>query len=292
MVQEEFINNQIIDCKISLLEQVDQYILVLPTELGCLPCQYFHAFCQSSKYNHVEQRKEQLLTFRKRLQNNNYFCAIDLLKYINLEIGEFNGEYGKKFFQSCTRKLSNLISLLKKSLIAYIDEEESTNILCMLCHNNPANMRFSCGHQLSCESCEESRFYHLCLYCDQEDSLEEIYLSSLLKLIREQDCAVCSKSNQPLCYLEPCGHTETCKNCVARINKCPICCTPIIKKSHINFLDYNKICLLCDMEKSNIIYKDCNHISSCWNCESKLSAHICPMCKLNARNSEQTVIYF
>lgn len=282
MVQEEFLQNQRTDCKISLLEQVEQYILILPTELGCLPCQYIHAFWQSSKYNHIEKRKAQLIQVKDQLIKKNTFCATDLLKFVKEEMGEFNGEYGKNFFQSCTRKLENFIILLRKTC----SENPKSNPLCIICNSAPAVMLFSCGHKLSCKACEENRIYHRCLYCDQGEEPRDISLT------REQECCICYNPYQPLCYLDPCGHTQTCDNCVNKISACPLCSTHINKKNNIKLIDYEIICLICKTERSNVIYNHCNHISSCTNCEQKASPHICPKCNHCAVDTGVKTLYF
>lgn len=291
MVQEEFLQNQLLDCKLSLLEQVEQYILILPTELGCLPCQYIHAFWQSSKYNHIEKRKEQLTKVKNQLIKNNNFCAADLLKFVNEEMGDFNGEYGKKFFQSCTRKLENFIIIMRKALsVCTNPENPEKNSLCAICNTAPANMRFSCGHQLSCKQCEELRIYHRCLYCDKEETLEDIYCNSLL--IHEPDCCVCFYPYKPLCYLDPCGHTHTCDDCLNALTDCPLCFTHVNRRNNIMLIDYEKICLLCNKKESNMVYNYCHHISSCIDCESKAEENICPKCKHNAFETGLRTLYF
>ncbi|NXK47889.1 XIAP ligase, partial [Chauna torquata] len=63
---------------------------------------------------------------------------------------------------------------------------------------------------------------------EQDLSTEE----KLRRLQEEKLCKICMAKNISV-VLIPCGHLVACKECAEAVNKCPLCCTNIIKRQKI-----------------------------------------------------------
>ncbi|NXT41721.1 XIAP ligase, partial [Pelecanoides urinatrix] len=70
---------------------------------------------------------------------------------------------------------------------------------------------------------------------DELIQLQNLYLSTEEKLKRLQEeklCKICMAKDISV-VLIPCGHLVACKECAEALNKCPLCCTNIIKRQEI-----------------------------------------------------------
>ena len=63
---------------------------------------------------------------------------------------------------------------------------------------------------------------------EQDLSIEE----KLRRLQEEKLCKICMAKDISV-VLIPCGHLVACKECAEAVNKCPLCCTNIIKRQKI-----------------------------------------------------------
>lgn len=144
-------------CATSIINSIEQYILVLPTELGCSPCQYLHYYMNSFKAQHVEKRKEQLMELKNHIKENG-LCEVDVKTYVLTVMGSFSGDYGKKFKEICITMVDNLSLFLK--IIAKDPVQQ-----CLMCKQAAADKEYGCGHKTICVSCDNKRLYHLCPIC-------------------------------------------------------------------------------------------------------------------------------
>jgi hypothetical protein len=270
------------DCKTSILENIEAYIIILPSELGCYFCRCAHSFLSSNKYLHVKKRQLQLENLKSILKTNK-FCPIDIHQYLNVEMIPFNGEYGQKFLESCNRKLENFIKIFKQK----ISNNESKNLIkCLLCKQHSAHMKYKCNHMLTCKTCEDSRLYHICLDCNKETLSNEIEIL-FEYFVKMPECSICYNKDICLSILSPCGHSY-CAECSKKFKDCPQCRSQITNVQFIELSKYNEICSICNKAKSDLLYIDCGHLITCFDCVKMLSCADCAKC--NNKSSDNISI--
>jgi len=273
-IAKEHYERELLCCKKSIIDNIEQYILVLPMELGCKPCQILHWFVNSYKAQHIEGRRKQLDKLKSQLAEN-VLCIYDVQKYLENVMGEFSGEYGQKFKQICLDMVERVSQYFNdyKSLLINYGNEDGFFLTCVLCNESEAEQHYSCGHTVTCKKCEGKRLYKHCLSC--ASSITE-NLASALTEAENLLCQVCF-DNPFNMVLMPCGHSQFCDGCTPNFEVCPICKSAInntLKRDSENCRD---ICGMCNKANSDVVLS-CMHISICQECQND-SLNSCGICQ-------------
>lgn len=91
-----------------LLLACENYLLILPKQMGCGLCQIAHTLVGSKRYQHVQERRKEVEILIELL-NKNPFSPQEAIKYIKYNMEPFAaGHYGANFHAQCTIMLQSI----------------------------------------------------------------------------------------------------------------------------------------------------------------------------------------
>lgn len=90
-----------------LLLACENYLIVIPKQMGCYLCQLAHALVKSERYQHVQDRKKEVEMLIELL-NKKPFSPHEIARYIKDEMEPFAGHYGANFQAQCTIMLQSI----------------------------------------------------------------------------------------------------------------------------------------------------------------------------------------